>query len=114
MHKMDQRKRILLPVVLLVVIGHTDSPVGGYIYLFHVAAFFFISGYTTNLSKGSFFEYSVNKFTSWMVPFFTIFSRPAKATAVAGSTAMPSDLASETMAANACASVTDSMVPPNF
>lgn len=57
--------------ILLVVIGHTDSPVGGYVYLFHVAAFFFISGYTANLTKGSALRYTLHKFTSWMVPFFT-------------------------------------------
>lgn len=31
--------------IILMVIGHTDSPLGSFIYLFHMAFFFIISGY---------------------------------------------------------------------
>jgi len=58
--------------IIFVVIGHTDSPIGGYIYLFHVAAFFFISGYTTSLAKNTLPRFTLNKLLSLMVPFFSV------------------------------------------
>ena len=35
-------------LIILMVIGHSGSPVTSYIYLFHMSAFVFISGYTFN------------------------------------------------------------------
>lgn len=35
-------------LIILMVIGHSESPVTSYIYLFHMSAFVFISGYTFN------------------------------------------------------------------
>lgn len=37
--------------IILIVIGHTTSPLNPYLYLFHVPAFFFISGYTAKLDE---------------------------------------------------------------
>ena len=58
--------------IILVVIGHTTSPIGAYIYLFHMAAFFFISGYTTSLEKDSLKDYFLKKVKTLLIPFFTI------------------------------------------
>lgn len=38
-------------LIILIVIGHLTSPFGSYIYVFHVPAFFFLSGYTSKLGK---------------------------------------------------------------
>ena len=37
--------------IILVVVGHATGKFNGYIYQFHMAAFFFISGYTSDLRK---------------------------------------------------------------
>lgn len=59
--------------ILLVVIGHTTGMFNAYIYQFHMAAFLFISGYTTNLSKRSFTQTLYAKTRTLLLPFFTIF-----------------------------------------
>ena len=38
-------------VIILMVIGHSTSPWVGWIYLFHMPAFIFSSGYTVNIKK---------------------------------------------------------------
>jgi len=55
--------------VLWVVVGHSSSPVNGYIYLFHVPAFFFISGFTTDLDKSNLKTYAVRRLQSLILPF---------------------------------------------
>lgn len=47
--------------ITLVVAGHAGSPINTYIYLFHMPAFIFISGYTYNGQKYTFFEYFKKK-----------------------------------------------------
>lgn len=59
-------------LITLMVIGHTGSPWTPYIYLFHMPAFIFISGYTSNISKNNTFEYIKKKTLSLLLPFFTI------------------------------------------
>ena len=49
-------------LIVLMVLGHSKSPILNYIYAFHMAAFFFISGYTTNYNKYTLFEYIKRKF----------------------------------------------------
>ena len=58
--------------IILVVFGHSNSPITGYIYLFHMAAFFFISGYTTNFNSRSTTSYIINKIQTLVIPFFVI------------------------------------------
>ncbi len=58
--------------ILLVVIGHTNSPITVYIYLFHVPAFFFISGFTTTFDKESIKAFALKRIRSLMIPFFSI------------------------------------------
>lgn len=56
--------------MLMVVYGHCDasSVIGRFIYLFHVPAFFFISGYVFNNNK-SFRVFLVSKIKRLLVPF---------------------------------------------
>lgn len=56
-------------VILLVVIGHYTQHFHNYIYSFHMAAFFFISGYTSNFKKNSMLEVIIKKFISLMMPY---------------------------------------------
>jgi fucose 4-O-acetylase-like acetyltransferase len=58
--------------IIFVVIGHTAAPIGSYIYLFHVAAFFFISGYTTSLHKSGLGRFALNRGTTLLLPFFGV------------------------------------------
>lgn len=39
--------------IVMVVIGHSTGKFNAYIYQFHVAAFFFISGYVSKMDKVS-------------------------------------------------------------
>lgn len=57
-------------LMLLVVTGHATGMFNRYIYQFHMAAFFVISGYTSNLDKRDFPHYIFDKFYKIMVPFF--------------------------------------------
>ena len=59
--------------ILLVVMGHTNSPFNGYIYLFHMAAFFFISGYTSNLEKKPVLSVVATKSYSILLPYVVVF-----------------------------------------
>ena len=57
-------------LIILMVIGHTTTIFGGYIYTFHIAAFFLISGYLfKDDSKNSFVPYFEKKFKSLIIPF---------------------------------------------
>lgn len=55
--------------IILVVIGHSTGLFNAYIYQFHVAAFFFISGYTSELKGKKFFKVLYNKFMTLIVPY---------------------------------------------
>lgn len=57
-------------LMVLVVIGHSTGMFNQYIYQFHMAAFFVISGYTSRLDKKSFFHMVVDKSYRIMLPFF--------------------------------------------
>lgn len=45
--------------ITLMVAGHAGSPMNVYIYLFHMPAFIFISGYTYNGKKYNFVDYII-------------------------------------------------------
>lgn len=59
-------------LIVLMVLAHTKNPMTHYIYAFHMAAFFFISGYTTNYEKYTLFEYIKRKFKLLVIPFFFV------------------------------------------
>lgn len=48
--------------IVLVVIGHTTGTFNFFIYQFHMAAFFVISDYTTNLKKIPFFIIYIKRY----------------------------------------------------
>lgn len=54
--------------IILVVVGHATGTFNNYIYQFHMAAFFFISGYTTNFEKDSVPHYVYKKIYSLYIP----------------------------------------------
>ena len=55
--------------ILLVVIGHATGRFNGYIYQFHVAAFFFISGYLSRIDKKSYDQIVIIKFFNLILPY---------------------------------------------
>ena len=59
--------------ICCVVIGHATGAYNVYIYQFHMAAFFFISGYTANLARRSFGETVWNKACTILLPMTTVF-----------------------------------------
>lgn len=59
--------------IILMVIGHSTGLFNNYIYQFHMAAFFFISGYTAYLTKKRVVETILNKFYSLILPLITMF-----------------------------------------
>ena len=62
---LDISKAIL---IILMVVGHSGAPFTPYIYLFHMAAFVFLSGYTFN-SKYSFSIAITKKIKALYIPF---------------------------------------------
>lgn len=60
--------------IILVVVGHSTGLFNKYIYQFHMAAFFFISGYTENLNSRNIFETFINKLYRLILPLITIFT----------------------------------------
>lgn len=58
--------------ILLVVVGHTTGNFNNYIYQFHMAAFFLISGYTTNLQKDTVRHYIYKKIYRLYIPLLSI------------------------------------------
>lgn len=63
-------------LILMIVYGHTASNgdmVKHYVYSFHVAAFFFLSGFLFSKGEGGFKPFLKKKFFSLMVPYY-IFS----------------------------------------
>lgn len=58
--------------IILVVVGHATGQFNGYIYQFHMAAFFFISGYTSKIWKKDLEKIAVNKIKTILIPMFTM------------------------------------------
>ncbi|WP_066825148.1 acyltransferase family protein, partial [Clostridium tepidiprofundi] len=59
--------------IILMVVGHSTGIFNRYIYQFHMAAFFFISGYVENFNNKTFFEIFVKKLYRIILPFIIIF-----------------------------------------
>lgn len=74
---MDEQKRIDWIdiyrgiLIILVVVGHATGKFNAIIYQFHMAAFFFISGYTSKLDKKGFIEFATNKIFTLLLPLFS-------------------------------------------
>lgn len=58
--------------IILMVVGHSTGLFNAYIYQFHMAAFFFISGVTSHLDKKSFLKITLNKIFTILLPLFTM------------------------------------------
>ena len=60
--------------ILLMVIGHCggDNWFVGFVYGFHMPAFFFITGFLTDFKKGTTVSFAVKRFLTLLVPFFFI------------------------------------------
>ena len=59
-------------LIVFVVMGHAASPYNRYFYLFHMPAFFFISGYLEKFDHSSFNTYLKKKFRTLLVPFLSL------------------------------------------
>lgn len=59
--------------ILLVVVGHTTGLFNPYIYQFHMAAFFFISGYTSKLGERGLVQTWAGKAYSIYLPYLSFF-----------------------------------------
>lgn len=59
--------------IVCVVLGHATGDYNAYIYQFHMAAFFFISGYTADLDKRSMAETLWQKLCTMLLPLATVF-----------------------------------------
>lgn len=58
--------------IIYVVLGHVSCFLSPIVYLFHMNAFFFISGYTTSLEKHKLPSFVANKVVQLVIPFITI------------------------------------------
>ncbi len=58
--------------IIMMVIGHSNSPITLYIYLFHMSAFIFISGFTGNFARYSLLSYIKRKVLTILVPYIVI------------------------------------------
>lgn len=58
--------------ILLVVVGHLQSPYVVYIYLIHMALFFLISGYTYRSSEEKILSYTMRKAVGLVIPFYLL------------------------------------------
>ena len=58
-------------LIILMVVGHSTSQFNHYIYQFHMAAFFILSGYVANIDRKGFFDIFFNKFFTVLLPVFT-------------------------------------------
>ena len=59
--------------ICLVVIGHATGLFNSYIYQFHMAAFFFISGYVTQRGKRNTLKTLWDRFYTLILPYLTVF-----------------------------------------
>lgn len=55
--------------IILVVVGHATPVFNKYIYQFHVAAFFVIAGYVSNIKKKGILELLIDKIFSLVIPY---------------------------------------------
>lgn len=55
--------------MILVVVGHSTGMFAGYIYQFHVAAFFVISGFVSRLEKKKLDELVINRIFTIILPY---------------------------------------------
>lgn len=60
-------------LICLVVIGHATGRFNGYIYQFHVGAFFMISGFTTKREEGNSIKKIILRFYSLILPLIVSF-----------------------------------------
>lgn len=58
--------------IILVVLGHATGKFNSWIYQFHMAAFFFISGYLSSIEKKNDFSILVKKFLTIMLPLYVL------------------------------------------
>lgn len=58
--------------IILVVIGHATGKFNPYIYQFHMAAFFFISGYTARFEGKNLEQVVIDKARALLLPWFTM------------------------------------------
>lgn len=58
--------------IILMVIGHSNSPINGYIYTFHMAAFFFISGFVNSIENKSFISFILEKTKRILIPYYLV------------------------------------------
>lgn len=58
--------------ILLVVVGHLQSPYFTYIYLIHIALFFLISGYTYRSESEKLLSYAKRKTVGLIIPFYLL------------------------------------------
>ena len=56
-------------LIVLMVCGHTTSPFGKYIYLFHMPAFMFLTGYVEKATPSSIWHYFVKRFRGILIPY---------------------------------------------
>jgi fucose 4-O-acetylase-like acetyltransferase len=59
--------------IILVVVGHSTGLFNPYIYQFHMAAFFFISGYTSNLKDKGLIQTAISKLYTIYLPYVSFF-----------------------------------------
>ncbi|MEA4812734.1 MAG: acyltransferase family protein [Anaerolineaceae bacterium] len=59
-------------LILLVVAGHASSPYNTYIYTFHVAAFFILSGFTRSLNRAKSLDLVIKRFFSLLLPYYVL------------------------------------------
>ncbi len=57
--------------IILVVVGHATGRFSSYIYQFHVAAFFFISGYVSHMDRSTFGRNLIKRFLNLIIPLGT-------------------------------------------
>ena len=55
-------------LIILMVVGHSTGLFNKYIYQFHMAAFFFLSGYMSHPDKRGFFRTIWDKFFTVLLP----------------------------------------------
>lgn len=59
-------------LIILVVVGHATGKFNFWIYQFHMAAFFLISGYLSNIEEKNEIIFIVKKFLSILLPYFSL------------------------------------------
>jgi len=72
-HRIDWVDIYRALAIIAVVIGHATGQFNMFIYQFHMAAFFFISGYVSDLSRRSILETIWNRFCTLILPLISVF-----------------------------------------